>query len=235
MHNYLLTIDLNTTRLNTQSYSHLIENIPSDNLEIHIYNYIEQKHNKLPFINNEIIHNYNGSRKKVALDIPQALDTIELCAKNNYLQVYILCGEFESEFLFNKLNDMQVNYSKIMPTSLRQAETISTIHNIDFSVKQNQAYYSNISQNNTVTQTDIMADSDLLETSESLLATEETGDNINSVHNITDITSRLSEIKNSDITTYTPGQKITTTKLTPEQIKKIYTYIKLKQLRREIN
>ncbi len=235
MHNYLLTIDLNTTRLNTQSYSHLIENIPSDNLEIHIYNYIEQKHNKLPFVNNEIIHNYNGSRKKVALDIPQALDTIELCAKNNYLQVYILCGEFESEFLFNKLNDMQVNYSKIMPTSLRQAETISTIHNIDFSVKQNQAYYSNISQNNTVTQTDIMADSDLLETSESLLATEETGDNINSVHNITDITSRLSEIKNSDITTYTPGQKITTTKLTPEQIKKIYTYIKLKQLRREIN
>ena len=235
MHNYLLTIDLNTTRLNTQSYSHLIENIPIDNLEIHIYNYIEQKHNKLPFVNNEIIHNYNGSRKKVALDIPQALDTIELCAKNNYLQVYILCGEFESEFLFNKLNDMQVNYSKIMPTSLRQAETISTIHNIDFSVKQNQAYYSNISQNNTVTQTDIMADSDLLETSESLLATEETGDNINSVHNITDITSRLSEIKNSDITTYTPGQKITTTKLTPEQIKKIYTYIKLKQLRREIN
>ena len=235
MHNYLLTIDLNTTRLNTQSYSHLIENIPSDNLEIHIYNYIEQKHNKLPFVNNEIIHNYNGSRKKVALDIPQALDTIELCAKNNYLQVYILCGEFESEFLFNKLNDMQVNYSKIMPTSLRQAETISTIPNIDFSVKQNQAYYSNISQNNTVTQTDIMADSDLLETSESLLATEETGDNINSVHNITDITSRLSEIKNSDITTYTPGQKITTTKLTPEQIKKIYTYIKLKQLRREIN
>ncbi len=213
----------------------MIENIPSDNLEIHIYNYIEQKHNKLPFVNNEIIHNYNGSRKKVALDIPQALDTIELCAKNNYLQVYILCGEFESEFLFNKLNDMQVNYSKIMPTSLRQAETISTIHNIDFSVKQNQAYYSNISQNNTVTQTDIMADSDLLETSESLLATEETGDNINSVHNITDITSRLSEIKNSDITTYTPGQKITTTKLTPEQIKKIYTYIKLKQLRREIN
>ena len=235
MHNYLLTIDLNTTRLNTQSYSHLIENIPSDNLEIHIYNYIEQKHNKLPFVNNEIIHNYNGSRKKVALDIPQALDTIELCAKNNYLQVYILCGEFESEFLFNKLNDMQVNYSKIMPTSLRQAETISTIHNIDFSVKQNQAYYSNISQNNTVTQTDIMADSDLLETSESLLATEETGDNINSVHNITDITSRLSEIKNSDITTYTPGEKSTTPKRTPEQIKKIYTYIKLKQLRREIN
>ncbi len=235
MHNYLLTIDLNTTRLNTQSYSHLIENIPSDNLEIHIYNYIEQKHNKLPFVNNEIIHNYNGSRKKVALDIPQALDTIELCAKNNYLQVYILCGEFESEFLFNKLNDMKVNYSKIMPTSLRQAETTATIHNIDFSVKQNQIYHSNSNQNNIVTQIDMMADSDLLETSESLLATEETGDNINSVHNITDITSRLSEIKNSDITTYTPGQKITTTKLTPEQIKKIYTYIKLKQLRREIN
>jgi len=163
------------------------------------------------------------------------LDTIELCAKNNYLQVYILCGEFESEFLFNKLNDMKVNYSKIMPTSLRQAETTATIHNIDFSVKQNQIYHSNSNQNNIVTQIDMMADSDLLETSESLLATEETGDNINSVHNITDITSRLSEIKNSDITTYTPGQKITTTKLTPEQIKKIYTYIKLKQLRREIN
>jgi len=33
LHNYLLTIDLNTTRLNTQSYYHLIENIPSDNMD----------------------------------------------------------------------------------------------------------------------------------------------------------------------------------------------------------
>lgn len=232
MQKFLLTIDLNTTRLNAQSYSHLIENIPSNNLEIHIYNYIEQKHNKLPFVNNEIIHNYNGSRKKVALDIPQALDTIELCAKNAYLQVFILCGEFESDFLFNKLNDMNVNYQKIMQTSLRQAETAATVHNTEIMTKHNQVFYNNTTD--IVSHIDFEQDSNL-DTNESLILSEESKENNHTKHDINIITDRLSEIKSNELTTYTPSQKNNKTKLTTEQIKKIYTYIKLKQLRREIN
>ena len=125
----LLSIDLNTTRLNNQSYQNLINSTNYNNLEIHLYNYIEQKHNKLSFTNGEVIHKYCGSRKKVALDIPQALDIIEQCSKNNYEKVFILCGEFESEFLLKKLDSMNVTYLKLQPTAIRQSDIFSFNNN----------------------------------------------------------------------------------------------------------
>ncbi len=212
MTGYLLTIDLNTTRLNNQSYLHLLSELKHEKCEIHIYNYIEQKHNKLPFNNGEIIHQYSGSRKKVALDIPQALDTIELCAKNNYLGVYILCGDFESEFLFNKLNKMKVNYTKILPTSLRCADNYS---------QTNENFIINKSK------PQIIADESLMDTNVIQVASSDTTI-------VTESSDKQENKQISDLSTYSSNQKISGTKLTPEQIKKIYTYIKFKQMQREL-
>ena len=211
MTGYLLTIDLNTTRLNNQSYLHLLSELNHEKCEIHIYNYIEQKHNKLPFNNGEIIHQYSGSRKKVALDIPQALDTIELCTKNNYLGVYILCGDFESEFLFNKLNKMKVNYTKILPTSLRCADNYSHI-NGDIIINKSEPQ--------------IIANESLTDTNVIQVASSDT--------RITNSNNKQENKQIPDLSTYSSNQKISGTKLTPEQSKKIYTYIKFKQMQREL-
>lgn len=118
----LLSIDLNTTRITQQNYTNILNSIGCDNLEIHIYNYIKTKHNKLVFSNGETLHPYEGSRKKVALDIPQALDLVEQATLNRFEKIFILCGEFEGEFLFNKLNKMKINYHKITQSELRQLD-----------------------------------------------------------------------------------------------------------------
>lgn len=211
----LLSIDLNTTRLNNQSYQNLINSTNYNNLEIHLYNYIEQKHNKLSFTNGEVIHKYCGSRKKVALDIPQALDIIEQCSKNNYEKVFILCGEFESEFLLKKLDSMNVTYLKLQPTAIRQSDILSE--------NNNESLYSEpiklqMSQNFNVVKNEKISQDAHFKLSEEKLS------------------SLNGMIKSGDISTYTPKEKyINGTKLTAEQIKKIYTYIKLKQLQRERN
>lgn len=212
----LLSIDLNTTRLNNQSYQNLINSTNYNNLEIHLYNYIEQKHNKLSFTNGEVIHKYCGSRKKVALDIPQALDIIEQCSKNNYEKVFILCGEFESEFLLKKLDSMNVTYLKLQPTAIRQSDILSENNNdtnLDI-----EPIKIPTSQNFNVVKNEKISQDTHLKLSE---------EKLNSLNGM---------IKSGDISTYTPKEKyINGTKLTAEQIKKIYTYIKLKQLQRERN
>lgn len=121
----LLSIDLNTTRITNQNYQNLLNSINCDKLEIHIYNYIKTKHSKLEFSNGEVLHPYTGSRKKIALDIPQALDIVEQAALNKFEQIIILCGEFEGEFLYNKLNQLKINYYKISPSELRMLDTSS--------------------------------------------------------------------------------------------------------------
>ncbi len=211
----LLSIDLNTTRLNNQSYQNLINSTNYNNLEIHLYNYIEQKHNKLSFTNGEVIHKYCGSRKKVALDIPQALDIIEQCSKNNYEKVFILCGEFESEFLLKKLDSMNVTYLKLQPTAIRQSDILSENNNESLDIEPIKLQ---MSQNSNVVKNEKISQDAHLNLSEEKLS------------------SLNGMIKSGDISTYTPKEKyINGTKLTAEQIKKIYTYIKLKQLQRERN
>ena len=211
----LLSIDLNTTRLNNQSYQNLINSTNYNNLEIHLYNYIEQKHNKLSFTNGEVIHKYGGSRKKVALDIPQALDIIEQCSKNNYEKVFILCGEFESEFLLKKLDSMNVTYLKLQPTAIRQSDIFSENNNESLDIEPIKLQ---MSQNFNVVKNEKISQNTHLKLSEEKLS------------------SLNGMIKSGDISTYTPKEKyINGTKLTAEQIKKIYTYIKLKQLQRERN
>ena len=211
----LLSIDLNTTRLNNQSYQNLIDSTNYNNLEIHLYNYIEQNHNKLSFTNGEVIHKYCGSRKKVALDIPQALDIIEQCSKNNYEKVFILCGEFESEFLLKKLDSMNVTYLKLQPTAIRQSDIFSENNNESLDIEPIKLQ---MSQNFNVVKNEKISQNTHLKLSEEKLS------------------SLNGMIKSGDISTYTPKEKyINGTKLTAEQIKKIYTYIKLKQLQRERN
>ncbi len=211
----LLSIDLNTTRLNNQSYQNLINSTNYNNLEIHLYNYIEQKHNKLSFTNGEVIHKYCGSRKKVALDIPQALDIIEQCSKNNYEKVFILCGEFESEFLLKKLDSMNVTYLKLQPTAIRQSDIFSENNNESLDIEPIKLQ---MSQNFNVVKNEKISQNTHLKLSEEKLS------------------SLNGMIKSGDISTYTPKEKyINGTKLTAEQIEKIYTYIKLIQLQRERN
>ena len=211
----LLSIDLNTTRLNNQSYQNLINSTNYNNLEIHLYNYIEQKHNKLSFTNGEVIHKYCGSRKKVALDIPQALDIIEHCSKKNYEKVVILGREIESEFLLKKLDSMNVTYLKLQPTAIRQSDILSENNNESLDIEPIKLQ---MSQNFNVVKNEKISQDTHLKLSEEKLS------------------SLNGMIKSGDISTYTPKEKyINGTKLTAEQIKKIYTYIKLKQLQRERN
>ncbi len=154
MTHYLLSIDLNTTRLNNQNYLNLLSGINADKLSIHIYNYIEQKHNKINFNHGELLHQYLGSRKKIALDIPQALDIIELCANNYYDKVLILSGEYESEYLYNKLSQMKVNFSRILPTALHQIDNNNIIQ-VDYINTANNNFTNNSNSFNRCTDTNI--------------------------------------------------------------------------------
>lgn len=230
MTHYLLSIDLNTTRLNNQNYIQLLSSIDADRLSIHIYNYIYQKHNKINFNHGEVLHQYLGSRKKIALDIPQALDLIELCATNHYDKVLILSGEYESEFLFSKLSRMNVNFSKILPSALRITD--SSIIKVDCDVNNfNTNYNCNIQDNEIA-----------------VANSEKINENCNAIKINPDKTPYIPQNVDITPTKLTPEQfkKImqekaessnetsTETKLTAEQIKKIYAYIKLKQLKREI-
>lgn len=212
----LLTIDLNTTRLNNQSYLNLIKSLNCNELEIHIYNYIEQKHNKMSFCQGEVIHKYFGSRKKVALDIKQALDIIELCAKNTYKKVYVLCGEYESDFLFLKLNEMNVPYQKISCSSFRQIECkcLEVAQNSpSTSLEEKKAKNSDINavSTNQNLNLQISEKSDIAATIQK--------SNIIPFDN-------LNEIKENAEKKHT--------NLTPEQIKKIYNYIKFKQMQTKL-
>ncbi len=263
--NYLLSIDLNTTRLNNQNYMSLINSIPESNLTIHIYNYIEQKHGKLPFNHNEILHPYIGSRKKVALDIPQALDIVEICAKNKFDKVYILCGEYESEFLYNKLNHMNINFCKILPSTLRQTDENSIvkvdINNAVFESNNAVAYnfLENIPESNQseneFTKNDILHNVDDCKKEVATTAVEGVqsfkllstppDSNLNknySQMNNPKETIDLKTIKENfehiinlkDKNDNKSTQSKLTTKLTPEQIKQIYAFIKYRKLIRQI-
>lgn len=265
MQTCLLSIDLNTTRVNNQNYQHLLNSIECDRLEIHIYNYIEQKHNKLSFVNGEIIHQYVGSRKKVALDIPQALDMIRLCTLNNYDLVYILCGEYESEFLYGKLSQIGVNYKKINPSSLRQIDENNT-QTTDFNypkvnfepiqelnqVKM-QEFYSDKEENiceacyistiNSVDNTEnIRFDISKTNATNSQLdinytQSKNTNNNFDNICSLTNTKANNNYPEKNNIiniSNIVGNNKNSSTKLTPEQIKKIYTYIKLKQIKQKI-
>lgn len=137
MENCLLSIDLNTTRITNQNYNNLLQSIKCDNLQIHIYNYIKAKHSKIAFNNGEVLHQYAGSRKKIAMDITQALDITEQASNKTFDKIFILCGEYESEFLFSKLDQMQANYHKISPSDLRQLNDDKIDINIPTSAPNN--------------------------------------------------------------------------------------------------
>ncbi len=125
--------------------------------------------------------------------------------------MYILCGDFESEFLFNKLNKMKVNYTKILPTSLRCADNYSHI-NGDIIINKSEPQ--------------IIANESLTDTNVIQVASSDT--------RITNSNNKQENKQIPDLSTYSSNQKISGTKLTPEQIKKIYTYIKFKQMQREL-
>lgn len=278
MTHYLLSIDLNTTRLNNQNYLNLLSGINADKLSIHIYNYIEQKHNKINFNHGELLHQYLGSRKKIALDIPQALDIIELCANNYYDKVLILSGEYESEYLYNKLSQMKVNFSRILPTALHQIDNnniiqvdyINTANNnlINNSNSYNSSTDTNINLANYEPKTSNISLDNLASASDICINENFNLDLSNATNNLKDYNKNLytiastptientcspHSVDNSLPTKLTPEQfkkimqekanyehnvensaKATQTKLTAEQIKKIYTYIKLKQLKRDM-
>ena len=124
MDNILVSIDLNCSRFTQNAYNLMINTIyeshKNDNIIYHYYNYIDKKHTNIHIDKNTYLHNYKGSHKKISLDIYQALDCVDLCYKKNIKTVYILCGEYESENLFIKLEEMQINTQKIKisPTSI---------------------------------------------------------------------------------------------------------------------
>lgn len=204
----LLSLDLNTLRLSNVGYTRLLCQYDLMDAEIHLYNYIEQKHGKLPLEHGETIHPYIGSRKKITLDISQALDIVELCANNTYQCVYIVCGEYQSEFLTAKLDAMHVNYCKIPQCDFR---IFASIENADSEEsKQLHSAKAKPAANNAVTsQFEVIKDS---------------GNQI----------EQISVECAADLGNDAPISKKFDTKLTPEQIRKIYTYIKLKQLKSQL-
>lgn len=229
----LLSIDLNTIRLSNQSYLNLLSSVNCEQTEIHIYNYIEQKHNKLDFCHGEILHKYQGSRKKIALDIKQALDIIEQCTKTNFDNVYIMCGEYESEFLFKKLDEINVAYHKISLTSIRQME----VANSDFEIIEQSTAQSNeqviiLNKEKTGTQSNKQIATQINEQNESQ-STEQTAI-LNSEQTVTQCDKKSNiipfEIDEGNKEQTTDGK----TKLSPEQIKKIYNYIKYKQMQKKL-
>lgn len=124
MNNILVSIDLNCSRFTQNAYNLLINTIyekhKDDNIIYHYYNYIDKKHTGIYIDKNTYLHNYKGSHKKISLDIYQALDCVDLYYKKNIKTIYILCGEYESENLYSKLEEMKINTKKIKisPTSI---------------------------------------------------------------------------------------------------------------------
>lgn len=224
-----MSIDLNTVRFNAQSYQNLVDSTNCRDLEIHIYNFIEQKHCKLPFYNGEILHKYSGSRKKIALDIKQALDIVELCTKNFYQNVFILCGEYESECLFSKLSEMGVPHKKISLTNYRQTDLSNTeTQHCDIKdIEQTKIYAESKLENIDDTQ------SKKLVASDNNLQAEDCQNNtaINSQIN----ESKIIPFERMETTAQMDDDSNQTkTKLTIDQIKKIYNYIKSKQMENKL-
>lgn len=222
----LLSIDLNTTRFNAQSYQNLVESTKCNQLEIHIYNYIEQKHCKLPFCHGEILHKYSGSRKKVALDIKQAVDIVELCTKNFYHNVFILCGEYESEFLFGKLTEMGVPHQKISLANYRQTD----MPNVEIS-QNDIPCFERIHSQSTCKKIDKIA---VAQSNDLIEEYQNSKSNDFKQENEAEILQTESQIipfeKNATVLHNENNFNDEKTKLTIDQIKKIYNYIKFKQM-----
>lgn len=106
----IISIDLNITRFTKDMYENLINTISEtqDNLEIYLYNYIAKKHSFIQESKNLHIFNYNGSKKKVALDIFQSLNTLSECLNNGFNKVYLLCGAIDRDVLINVLQNLNI-------------------------------------------------------------------------------------------------------------------------------
>lgn len=106
----IISIDLNITRFTKDMYENLINTISEtqDNIEIYLYNYIAKKHFFIQESKNLHIFNYNGSKKKVALDIFQSLNTLSECLKNGFNKVYLLCGAIDRDILINVLQNLNI-------------------------------------------------------------------------------------------------------------------------------
>ncbi|MDE6967953.1 MAG: hypothetical protein K2P12_04765, partial [Clostridia bacterium] len=133
--------------------------------------------------------------------------------------------EYESDFLYTKLNQLAINYVKINPTNLRQIEEKFAC--TEFKIKNSESFrnlqdnQTNHLQLNTIT--------------------NQTSDSVNHEEIDNEITNTFKVVKtsnhsyDSDLICKKEEFSKPATKLTPEQIKKIYTYIKLKQLKQALN
>lgn len=153
MQQILLSCDFNCCRITENQYrilTDIINNLANGKTVItHIYNYIDKKHTFITPSDKIITHPYLGSHKKVALDIAQALDCVQYATQNNNDEIYLLCGEYESEYLTNKLGNMNMTFHKITVGASK-----ITIDGQEYSIDINEA----ILQTNNVKPSDIIID-----------------------------------------------------------------------------
>ena len=106
----MISIDLNITRFTKDMYENLINMIKksNENIQIYLYNYIAKKHTYVTKGENINIFNYTASKKKVTLDMFQALSTVSECLLHSYENVYLLCGSVDRDILINMLKELKV-------------------------------------------------------------------------------------------------------------------------------
>lgn len=121
----LISCDINCSRITEHMYNTMLLELANNNTDthIHIYNYLPKKHTFITGAYNEITHAYNGSHKRVALDLTQALDTMKLALQDNFDMIYLITGEYESETLYSKLSEINTPCTKVIVTAC----SISTI------------------------------------------------------------------------------------------------------------
>ena len=142
----LISCDINCSRITERMYNTMLSELAHNNADthIHIYNYLPKKHTFITGEYNEITHAYNGSHKRVALDLTQALDTIKLALQDNFDMIYLITGEYESETLYSKLSEINVHCTKVTVTASSVIK--ECIHNCTHSdgIGQNNAIPSPI-------------------------------------------------------------------------------------------
>lgn len=133
MNKVLLTYDLNCSRITPEQYlliRKIVREQASGEVDIQVYNYLAKKHTFVYTDEHTTLHPYIGSHKRITLDLNQALDCVDCVVANNIKDVYILCGEYDSEYLWKKLDNLGVRYHKIT-LSASQVSIGNTTYNIE--------------------------------------------------------------------------------------------------------
>lgn len=101
-----LSIDLNTIRMTKEIFDNMIKDISTsyEIIQMNLYNFIQEKHSQYSLLDNTVVSLYQGGRKRVQLNMEQALDTAEFAIRNGPVSIFLICGELGSDILIDKLH-----------------------------------------------------------------------------------------------------------------------------------